>query len=218
MSGRIPQRSRLIANREDRSNRAKQAFSMFRPVIQEDSDTLYSRLKPLQEEDDIPDSLTLFNHDHHASIIQERRMRKGLVVGLTAGFAIGTALGHIESGLPGHGRASLAAKFKGVDVIGRNRNVLVGYIQDEQGILSFSREATTKIFESMGLHFKMDKRDHITLGSSASGLTATERKHVIHTAEEALFGLEVCLDPVVIEQHGRRMPLSDVKRHLGENI
>ncbi len=189
---------------------------MFRPVVKEQSDILYSRLKPLQEEDDIPDSLTLYNHDHHASIIQERRMRKGLVEGLAAGFAIGTALGRIESGLPGNGRAGLAVEFKGVDVIGRNRNVLIGFIKDEKDILSRSRKATTQILESMGLRFNMDKCDHITLGYSERGLTATERKHVIHTTEEAVIGLEVNLEPVVIEHNGRQIPLSDTKQHLGE--
>lgn len=99
----------------------------------------------------------------HCSIIQERRVRNGLARGLAAGFVIGNALSHIESGLPNRGRARISANFTGVDVVGRNRNVLIGHIHDEDEKLEKARYITRQILFDMGLRLKVDKTDHITL-------------------------------------------------------
>lgn len=211
-TGRAPQRSRLIANREERSSRAANAFSVLRPVTPEVTAEIHTRLRLLQDEDDIPASVRIFDHDIHSSVIQERRVRRGLAKGLAAGFVLGNALGHIKNGLPGHGDGTLKARFTGVDVIGRNRNVLVGYIDDEDGILRKARHATKAILTDMGLRLHVDAHDHVTLGvDQASGLTQTERRHVIHTAGDIISDIPILLGPVEVEHNGKRVPISQFK-------
>ncbi len=210
-SNRNPQNGRRSPNREERYNRASKAFSMFRPVEPDSADQIYSFLRPMQQEDDIPRHVKLFSHDLHASIIQERRMRNGLLKGLAAGFMISTALGHIEGGLPGRGQGRIKAQFTGVDIHGRNNNIISGRIKDQEGLISQSRLSTGRILKDMGLPINVDRRDHITLGRSESGMTPTEMRHVEHIIGDALLGLEVWLEPVAIEHDGRRISLSDAK-------
>jgi len=209
-TGRVPQRSRLIPNREERRSRTSHAFSIYRPVVGEASDTIYERMKLLQDEQDIPSILKLFSGRMHCSIVQEERVRKGLAKGLAAGFVIGSALSHIENGLPNKGRGCVEARFTGVDVIGRNRNILIGHVRDEDGKLQRSRLITKKILSDMGLKINIDCSDHITLGvSQHKGLTQTERRHVMHTAFEVIADIPVSLDPVVVEHNNVVTPLSE---------
>lgn len=213
-TARAPQRSHLPANKEARSSRANLAFTLFRPVAGESGEQIYERLHALQQEDDIPQSVHLFNRDHHNSLIQERRMRKGLVMGFAAGFAVSTALGHLESGLPGRGRGRVTAKVKSVSVLGRNRNILVANIVDQDEILERSRRAVSVILSDMGLRIDVDHSDHVTLGTSKSGMTPTESRHVEHVTEEVLLDVPIKLEPVAIEYHGRRLPLSEAQGQL----
>lgn len=212
--GRAPQRSRLIADREERQSRANLAFAMYRPVAAETTEEIYSRLRPLQQEEDIPGCVRLFDHDLHSSIVQERRMRKGLVMGFAAGFAVSSALGHLESSLPGHGRSHIKAEVKGVSLIGRNRNTITAQITDEAGVLPTSRQTVWHILGSMGLNMNIDRKDHITLGTSKGGITQTESRHIQHTVAEVLQDVPILLEPVVIEYNGQRLPLSEAKMHI----
>jgi hypothetical protein len=209
--GSIPQRTRLISDRELRSRRSEKAFSMFRPVQDESAAKIHERLNNLQHELDIPESVKLYNHDLHSSIIQERRMRRSLATHFAAGVAVGTILSHMEGGLPGNGKGVVSATFKQIDVIGRNRNIIIAHIEDEKGILRAQTESLTAILGSFGLHLNVDKHAHLTLGTSAAGLSATERRHVIHTVEEVVQGIPIELGPVEIEQNGHRVPLANAK-------
>lgn len=157
--------------------------------------------------------MRLFTGRLHSSIIQERRVRNGLARGLAAGFVLGSALSHIESGLPGQGRGSIEASFTGIDVIGRNRNILIGHIRDEEGKLAQARNTTKRILKDMGLRLEVDNVDHSTLGvSQGSGLTETERRHVMHTALEVVADVPVTLGPVVVDHDNVSTPLSEFGR------
>ncbi len=213
-NGRAQQRSHLIADREVRSKRANLAFTLFRPTTEETSQEIYARLRALQQEEDIPEQVKLFVDGHHSSLLQERRMRKGLVMGFAAGFAVHTALGHVESGLPDHGRGRLTAQVTSVNVIGRNRNVIMANVADPDEILTRSRQAVRHILGDMGLTMNIDRADHVTLGTCNGGLTQTESRHVAHVAQEVLFDLPLELDPVVIQLNGRRVPLSEARDQL----
>lgn len=213
-NGRAPQRSRLVADREERSHRANMAFSLFRPAAYETSQTIYSRLRPLQQEEDIPTEVDLFTRDHHCSLIQERRMRKGLVKGFAAGFAVSAALGHLESGMPGHGRGTVDAKIAGVEIIGRNRNIITAIVEDPENVLSRSRQSVGQILGAMGLNMNIDRSDHITLGVSKTTITPTEGRHIRHVVEEALTGIPILLEPVAIDLNGKRSALSEAKSQI----
>ncbi len=206
------QRSRLSANREERSSRVANAFALFRPVDSEVTEEVYERLHALQAEEDIPGNVKLFNRDLHSSIIQERRVRRGLAKGLATGFVLSSALTHIESGMPGHGRSRLDATITEVDVIGRNRNVLIAHLEDKRGVLGDQMETARHVLGSMGLKLSIDRKPHITLGESPAGLSKTERRHVIHTVQDTVMDVEVQLLPIMVEHNGRRLPLEAAKQ------
>lgn len=211
---RAPQRSHLIANREARSSRACLAFTLFRPVTEETSEQLYERLHALQQEDSIPSSVHLFNRDHHSSLIQERRMRNGLLIGVASGFAVHKALRRLEIGLPGNGRECITASVTSVRAIGRNRNVVMAGITDQDKVLTRSTKAARHILGDMGLHMELDNTAHVTLGEAERGLTHSESKSVEEIASEVLLDLPIKLDPVFVELNGCRMSLSEARCRL----
>ena len=141
-------------------------------------------------------------------------MRKGLIMGFAAGFAVSSALDHLENGLPNHGRDHIRARVKGVQTIGRNRNTVTAHIIDEEGVLPASRQMVGRILGSMGLNMNIDRTDHITLGTSKSRITQTESRHIEHTVAEVLSDVPILLGPVVIEYNGQRLPLSDARTQL----
>lgn len=205
-----PQRSRLIADKEKRSSREAHAFALLRPVLKPTVETIHENLRKLQHEDDIPKGLTLFSREMHVSIIQERRVRKGLARGLAAGFAIGNALSRLERGLVPESDESIRAKITGVDAVGRNRGVLIAHLDDDDGVLRQSRLCTRTILSEMGLKIDVDKKDHITLGTSnRQGLTETEKKHVLHTALEVIIDVPILLGPVEVDHNEKRSPLGE---------
>src|SRR4051812_9253727 len=82
-NGSIPQHSKLPANKGERRRRSDNAFTLYRPVSAEAVETVYERLRRLQQEADIPKKVQLFRHDLHSSLIQDRRMSRfsqGLVI------------------------------------------------------------------------------------------------------------------------------------------
>lgn len=204
--GTSPQRSKLVADKEERGSWSQHAFALFRPVEQKTMDEMYEVVKTLQDEEDIPASVKLFNTDLHCTLVQERRMRRALARGLAGGFAASTALSRVENRLSREGAPAINFTVKSVDVIGRNRNLLIANITDPEKILKNQREALREVLGSMGLKLAMDKCDHITLGESKTGLTATERKHVIHMVEDTLPS-NGQLDSIIVEHEGIRLPL-----------
>lgn len=210
-SGSTPQRSRLIANREERTARAQRAFALYRPVSDESTQEIYKRLKSLQIEQSIPASVNLFNHDMHASVIPERRMRDGLLKSIAAGFATRTALASIERSLPEKGRSTVEAKITGADIIGRNRNILISRISDDNEVLGSSRRAIKRVMGDLGLKVTLDNYDHITGGKSKERLEYPTRVAVVHAVFETIMDIPIVLEPVHVEYAGHRMPLSEAK-------
>lgn len=207
-----PQRTNPIANREQRQTWSQHAFALFRPLSPESSASLYELTSSLQREEDIPRSIGLYNTDQHSSLIQERRMRKSLITGFVAEFAVGTTLAQLENGLSPDNASNIPFTYKSADVIGRNRNVIIARIVDKEGVLGKQRRAMQQILKNCGLTIDIDRCDHVTLGESEQGLTATEKKHVIHVLNDTLPAISGELLPIMVEHGGKRTPLVNGNR------
>jgi hypothetical protein len=215
-NGSIPQRSKRPANKGERRRRSDNAFTLYRPVSAEAVETVYERLRRLQQEDDIPKKVQLFQHELHSSLIQERRMRR-----FAQGLAIATRImPHLlHSNLPDVAKDTIPeAKITQTQMIGRNRNTLIARINDEEGRLHEDFAMMNDFFQQDGIKNPMlDKGAHITLGSTRKGevVTQTERRHVEHTVVETLGDIAIDLGPLWIEYKGLAQPLSDFIHRQG---
>lgn len=209
------QRSKLVANKEERIARASEVFALLRPATNDTTEKIYDATSMLQQDGIIPGKVELVDSDMHSSIIQTRRIRRALIEGHAGGFVLSRDLCHIQSGMPSHGRAGVEAYFTGVDTVGRNRNVLIARIKDTNGVIEAQRIAANKILDSLGLKMKRDRAPHITLGESKPGLSVDEREQIIDGVFDVIRYIKVDLLPIEIEHNGVRVPLECAKQ-LGD--
>jgi len=212
--GCIPQRSRLVANREDRILRASLAFGLLREVDDETTDDIYDRTRELQQENFIPEKVTLFNHDLYSAIVQKRRIRKHLIANSAGRFTLSSVSRRIERDIPGHGRTGVNANIARVDTIGSDRKLIVARIKDKNGVLVNQGKVTKRVLGDYGIKLSRAEAPYIALGISDAGLSAAERSRTADAIFESIRGVEVSLGPVMIEHNGTRVPL-DCAKELG---